>query len=141
MELISHQFTWERGRGKSNWMEVRLDRALTTRDWLDMFPVAKLHNLEGSNSDHSPILLVPKKDEIFNRKRHFKFENAWLLEPLCKVLVDDGWRENEMADIQAKVKCCSDKLAIWGKEITGNFSDRIKECKVVLKRLRNKTDV
>lgn len=25
MELIGHQYTWERGRGTLNWMEVRLD--------------------------------------------------------------------------------------------------------------------
>lgn len=28
IELVGHQFTWERGRGTEEWMEVRLDRAL-----------------------------------------------------------------------------------------------------------------
>lgn len=33
MELIRHQFTWERGRGTEDWMEIRLDRAFTSLVW------------------------------------------------------------------------------------------------------------
>lgn len=29
MALVGHQFTWEKGRDTEDWMEVRLDRALT----------------------------------------------------------------------------------------------------------------
>ncbi|KAK1378358.1 Endo/exonuclease/phosphatase domain-containing protein [Heracleum sosnowskyi] len=47
MELVGHQFTWERGKGTTDWMEVCSDRALTTEEWLLMFPMAKLYNLEG----------------------------------------------------------------------------------------------
>lgn len=46
MVLTGHQFTWERNRGTQDWTEVRLDRALTTEDWLDKFPMTKLYNLE-----------------------------------------------------------------------------------------------
>lgn len=28
MDLVGYQFTWEKGRGTEEWMEVRLDRAL-----------------------------------------------------------------------------------------------------------------
>ncbi|KAK1372151.1 Endonuclease/exonuclease/phosphatase family protein [Heracleum sosnowskyi] len=56
MELVGHQFTWEKGRGTPEWQEVRLDRALSTDAWLQLFPIAKVYNLEGSESDHSPLL-------------------------------------------------------------------------------------
>lgn len=79
MDIVGHQDTWERGRGKPDWMEVKLDRALTTEEWLDKFPMAKLYNLEGSTSDHSPIILIPKKNEVRQVRVKFKFENAWLL--------------------------------------------------------------
>lgn len=46
MDLIGHQFTWERRRGKPDVIEVRLDRALTSQSWLNMFSTAKLYNLE-----------------------------------------------------------------------------------------------
>ncbi|XP_074328373.1 uncharacterized protein LOC141666281 [Apium graveolens] len=127
MELIGHQFTWERGRGKPEWMEVHLDRALMTQNWLNMFPIAKLYNLKGSISDHIPIFLIPQKDELSRGQRRFHFENAWLLEPMCKVLVDDCWKERDDVDIQTKVMSCSEKLVVWGKEVTGNFRGSPKE--------------
>ncbi|KAK1360188.1 hypothetical protein POM88_044662 [Heracleum sosnowskyi] len=41
-----HQFTWERDVGGAEWIEVRLDRALVTSSFLDVFTDAKLINLE-----------------------------------------------------------------------------------------------
>lgn len=99
MELVEHQFTWERGRGKQDWTEVRLDRAVITQEWQNLFPMANLFNLEGSNSDHSPVFLVPKKRDIGSGPSDFKFENAWLLEPMCQQLVSAYWKEDENIDI------------------------------------------
>lgn len=61
MELVGHQYTCERGRDTEAWTEVRLNRALITTQWLTIFPEAKLYNLEGLNSDHSPLFLIPNK--------------------------------------------------------------------------------
>lgn len=62
LEIVGHQYTWERGRGKAEWMEVRLDRAVTTETWLNLFPMAKLYNLEGTTSNHATnVVLIPKK--------------------------------------------------------------------------------
>lgn len=82
-----------------------------------MFPLAKLYNLEGSNSDHSPICLVPKKCEENRCHKHFRFENAWLLEPMCHHLIEGSWQENSNHDIQTKVKMCSEKLEVWGEKL------------------------
>lgn len=119
---------------------MRLDRALTSQSWLNLFPMAKLYNLEGFNSDHSPMFLVSKKGDSSRGPGHFRFENAWLLEPMCHHLVNESWEKSEASDIQSNKKACSDKLAVWGKEIMENFSGTIKACKTVLKQLRNKRD-
>ncbi|KAK1385045.1 hypothetical protein POM88_022780 [Heracleum sosnowskyi] len=89
MNLVGHQFTFERGRDTEAWMEIRLDRALTNEAWLAMFPMAKLYNLEGSSSDHSPIFLVPRVVAQTVNSYRFRFENAWLMEPMCEQLVRD----------------------------------------------------
>lgn len=44
------------------------------------------------------------------------------------------------ATILQKVRICGDNLSLWGKEVTGCFGKRIKECKFKLKQLRNKRD-
>lgn len=66
MELVGYQYTWERGKDTAEWMEARLDRALTTSEWLQKFPIAKLYNLECISSDHIPILLVPQASARIN---------------------------------------------------------------------------
>lgn len=84
MSIIGCKFTWERGRGTDHWIETRLDRVLTTDKWNELFSRSKLYNLEGSPSDHSPIYLDTRRllyEPRTNRK--FKFENAWLAEPMC----------------------------------------------------------
>ncbi|XP_074337163.1 uncharacterized protein LOC141674333 [Apium graveolens] len=141
MDIVGHQFTWERGRDTNEWMEVRLDRALVNLEWLNLFPMAKLYNLEGTSSDHSPILLVPQVITQFKAQFRFKFENAWMMEPMCEILVQDGWYSDSGASIFQKLKCCSKKLAIWGREVTGNFSGRIKSCKVAMQQYRGGRDV
>lgn len=83
MELIGHQFTWKRGRGTEAWMEVRLDRALINLAWLNLFPMAKLYNIEGTSSDHSTLHLVPQNITRLQTPYRFKFENAWMMEPMC----------------------------------------------------------
>ncbi|KAK1365325.1 hypothetical protein POM88_040886 [Heracleum sosnowskyi] len=110
MTLVGHKYTWERGRGTTDWTEVRLDRALTTSLWLNLFPLAKLYNLEGSTSDHSPLLLVPQQKPLFNTQRRFRFENAWLTKPMCEQLTKDVWESTEGWSIQAKIEKCGDTL-------------------------------
>lgn len=89
MNIVGRQFTWEKGAGTDEFMEVRLDRAMSSTTWLQMFPVAKLYNLDGSEvteSDHCPILLVPQQVCKLISPRCFRFENAWLLDPMCNMI-------------------------------------------------------
>lgn len=41
MELCGYQYTWERGFGTNKHIEVRLDRALVSQDFLTLFKDAK----------------------------------------------------------------------------------------------------
>lgn len=121
MDLAGHQSTWERGRGIEDWTEVRLDMALTSASWLQLFPLAKLYNLETSVSDHSPLLLVPYQVMVNNRRHQFRFENAWLTELMCEQLTRECWEVDASWDIQQKVHNCGQKVMCWGKGLIGNF--------------------
>ncbi|XP_074336591.1 uncharacterized protein LOC141673749 [Apium graveolens] len=142
IDLIGHQFTWERGRGTDEWMEVCIDRAFILQDWLDVFTLAKLHNLEDSStsSDHSPILLEPIPVVHMYVRRSFYFENAWLSEPMCAQIVRDNWTGYQNMGVLDKIRICGEKLGSWGKKITSKFGKRIKLCKDELKQLRSKRD-
>lgn len=76
MNIVGQQFTWEKGASTDNYMQVRLDRALSSNTWLQVFPVAKLYNLEGyevTESDHCPIYLVPQHVCKINMAHRFRF--------------------------------------------------------------------
>ncbi|XP_062093476.1 uncharacterized protein LOC133799478 [Humulus lupulus] len=120
------------------WIEVRLDRALASQSWVDAFLSARLSNLHFSSLDHCPILLEPVINRTFAGTKSFRFENAWLREPVCTQIVKDCWAID--ASIQGKIHHCGEILAAWGKEVTGNFKIKIATCKSKLKRLKGRKD-
>ncbi|KAM6600853.1 hypothetical protein CsatA_020462 [Cannabis sativa] len=140
LDIVGHQFTWEKSRGTDNWIEVRLDRALVTDRWLQLFPRAKLINLEVSSSDHCPIFLDLVRHNIASGSRKFRFENCWLREPLCYQVVKECWEEYNLAGIQEKIQRCGESLSVWGKDYSGNFASRIKYWKKEVRRWKQGRD-
>ncbi|KAL8101548.1 hypothetical protein AgCh_033450 [Apium graveolens] len=43
---VGEKFTWERSRGKSNWIQERLDQGLANQSWQSLFPLAEVHVIE-----------------------------------------------------------------------------------------------
>ncbi|XP_030487638.2 uncharacterized protein LOC115704575 [Cannabis sativa] len=129
LELTGYPFTWEKGRGADNWIEVRLDRALASQHWLDHYNSAKLFNIDVTSSDHTPLLLVPCSYDTAAPKRRFRFENCWLREPMCAQVIKDSWSSCPSDAITEKIAHCSNILQTWGDSYSGNFKDRIKHLK------------
>uniref|UniRef100_A0A803PUD0 Reverse transcriptase domain-containing protein n=1 Tax=Cannabis sativa TaxID=3483 RepID=A0A803PUD0_CANSA len=140
MDLFGYPFTWERGRGSSEWVEVRIDRALVSQTWLDLFPSGKLWNLEVTTSDHCPLNLVLSHSAGAVKVRVFRFENSWLKEPLCFKIVEDVWSSNLDSHVLEKIKFCSEALLIWGKDYSGNFQERLNKCKAEMKKWKRGRD-
>lgn len=68
LDLYGHQYTFERGRGTETWLEIRLDRALANKNWLDLFPRAKLYNIEGRLQITVPYFWMLKEEaQVFKR--------------------------------------------------------------------------
>lgn len=108
--------------------------------WSMRYQMAKVYNLEGSPSDHSPLLLIPEQQTRGKKQRHFRFENAWMTDPTCFQIIKDRWEEDIHCNVSQKVRKCAESLEIWGRELTSCFGKRIKECKIKLKALRQKRD-
>lgn len=89
--LEGYPFTWSKGKGTDLAVEERLDRAMVTDSWFDLFPQARLFNLLASISDHSPILLNVEEVTRCKRPTTFKFENACLTEPSLIEVVRICW--------------------------------------------------
>lgn len=87
LELHGYPFTWERGGGSVQMIEARLDRAMVSMSWRDCFPDAELHNLGFSSSDHGPLYLSLDVSNSSVSLPKFRFENAWLKEPVVDRLL------------------------------------------------------
>ncbi|XP_074326914.1 uncharacterized protein LOC141664858 [Apium graveolens] len=74
MELQGYRYTWEIGHGTDQWIEIKLDRALASSSFLQVFTEAKLSNLKVLTSDHNPLLLEPVSIPMMVTCRRFKFE-------------------------------------------------------------------
>lgn len=103
MDLCGYQFTWERGIGTDDHIEVRLDRAIISPGFQNLFPDAKLINLEITTSDHCPLLLELDKNDYVQREKPFRFENAWLKEPICQQIVQEVWNSHSELSLYEKL--------------------------------------
>nr|KYP48763.1 hypothetical protein KK1_029565 [Cajanus cajan] len=57
LPLEGYCYTWVKSKGTPNQIEERLDRALVTQNWLDLFPQCRLQNAIAARSNHSPTHL------------------------------------------------------------------------------------
>lgn len=64
--FVGPSFTWIYETKDGRQIRERLDRSLASADWVNLFPMAKLHHLTSSVSNHSPLLL--HLDKKVNRK-------------------------------------------------------------------------
>jgi hypothetical protein len=97
-------------------IEERLDRAMASTSWLQLFPHVRLSNLLASHSDHSPILLQCKPIIRTRITHSFRFENSWLKEPDLEEVVIEGWGGSQNLEVVDRVARCANKLQRWGKK-------------------------
>lgn len=89
--MQGHSFTWWKSLGADSAIEEKLDKATVLGAWMDLFPHSSLRNLMAASSDHSPLLIATETNSYVFKKRQFKFENSWLVEPELDVVVEGGW--------------------------------------------------
>lgn len=94
---VGYPFTWTTGREGAENIQERLDRFLANDEWSNMFPVLKVTNETRFWSDHCPVMINFDNgimEELNNKHRNFKFEEAWLREAACDDLVESAWVQN-----------------------------------------------
>ncbi|GAU45522.1 hypothetical protein TSUD_186790 [Trifolium subterraneum] len=107
--IEGHLFTWIKSRGTPHVIEERLDRAMASASWLQLFP------------------------QINNS---FRFENSWLKEPDLEDVVVEGWGGRENLEVVDRVTRCANKLQRWGKKKRVRFKEEIDECVRRMNELR-----
>uniref|UniRef100_A0A803P9C3 DUF4283 domain-containing protein n=1 Tax=Cannabis sativa TaxID=3483 RepID=A0A803P9C3_CANSA len=118
MPHIGNQFTYKHGHTFE-----RLDWAVVSKSWLDLFHKASLTHLPYFGSDHR-CLKVLFTDSSHTHKSFpgFRFENFWLSEPDFFHVVQTNWysqnhnnNNNPLTSFLACQSHCVNKLQDWGK--------------------------
>ncbi|XP_073137676.1 uncharacterized protein [Henckelia pumila] len=135
--MKGHMFTWEKSQGTFNFVEERLDRAMATSSWLNLFNNAVVHNIEVVSSDHCALFLKSKSFTI-DRTRKFRFKNFWLLEPDCREVIQNSWDKGMGMDIQHHIATSGKDLFSWGEEVILKFKSRINHCRDQIKHLKQR---
>lgn len=92
LKTIGGLYTWNGNRSKYN-IRTRIDRAMATCEWLDLYPTAHVKLLPWIGSDHKP-LLVDTESIKCNRKKQFRYDNRWRFEPGVKNIVKEVWQND-----------------------------------------------
>lgn len=130
-------YTWCNNRSGSDRISQRLDRALINSRWATKYPRSRCINELALGSDHTPMIIqtaVPKR----KNQRRFKFEEMWLEDPRCKVVIRDAWQATPLTPdgrgLAQKLNTCRRHLAKWSKDNFGNNARKIAELKNRIQR-------
>ncbi|XP_074266052.1 uncharacterized protein LOC141588511 [Silene latifolia] len=108
-----YPFTFDNGQVEGANRQCRLDRAMSTGEWMDMFPYAKLRHLGCEWSDHTPIkLILNGRFEHARGRRPFRFEQVWVGEEGSEEAVSRGY-EKGGGDIISTLEECANELMKW----------------------------
>jgi hypothetical protein len=58
-------------------VRVRLDRAVASPEWSQVFLSVRVQHIVSTRSDHGPILIELNTEENRKAKRTFRYENMW----------------------------------------------------------------
>lgn len=134
--MSGYTFTWDRGRGKANWVEERLDHAVTSNSWRLLFRNARLENTNTVCSDHSTIFLDLEANPRKYREMLFRFENAWLKDDECSNLVANCLRSTKWLTFLEQLAECCLEIKQWGSEKYKHFRKNMDELRSKLQKLK-----
>jgi len=125
LSCIGTKFTWYRPNGKA---KSRLDRFLTTFDWLQHWPGSKQYVLDRQISDHCALVL--KSNVVDWGPKPFRFLDIWQEEKEFEIFVKSKWENylvqgNEILVLKEKLKMLKSDLKGWNKDVFGH-TDKIK---------------
>jgi hypothetical protein len=121
-------------------VRARIDRAVATHSWSDLFPDAKLRHVVSTRSDHLPLLLqLEKQMPGANPPANLKYEAMWEREPSLTNTIEDAWLAtpgcSNLGDLMGKISKTSDHLKEWNSEVFGKVTNEIKTRRKTLENI------
>ena len=126
------KFTWTNLQSNENVIFARLDRGVSTREWIQLFPSTRVRIIPFAPSDHHAIIVdcIHEAGQQTRRKHHFKFEAMWIKREGCEEVVRKAWEVphegTKMFQLCQKIKTCRMDLINWSKQGIFSLPSKIK---------------
>jgi hypothetical protein len=122
-------FTWCNNQiGDARVLE-RLDRSLATTDWMLRFPSCRVHNIPSVFSDHCFLWMELNPSKRKPKRKFFRFEEMWTMDPRCEDTVQQAWAANFsgslMFQVSEKIKASRNSLNSWSRRHFGSVRSSI----------------
>ncbi|XP_074352235.1 uncharacterized protein LOC141691391 [Apium graveolens] len=140
VDLKGGDFTWEKSKGTTNWVQERLDRCFASSDWWSRFSLCTLTIFYAIVSDHEPIKLELVNTKIPSNQFRFRFENTWLKESSFHEEVSSFWHNLPPMHLLPKLIEVSKYMAKWGREFFHKFRKEVIRQKEIIDSLKNRED-
>ena len=106
------KFTWCNMQSNEGVVFARLDRGVCTREWLQLFPSAKVRICPFVLSDHHAVIVdcLRTAPNPTQRKHQFRFEAMWIKRENCEEVIRSAWdhpqQGTKMYCLSQKIKAC-----------------------------------
>lgn len=115
--LQGMKYMWNNRHLDSTFTKFKLDRIVTTKEWIEKTWHQKVEVHSSARSDHEPILISTRKPEMIkNRKdKLFRFEASWIKHEVEEQIIQEVWARGTSPislwkHIQIKLQQCSQAL-------------------------------
>ncbi|KAL9680028.1 hypothetical protein QQ045_017901 [Rhodiola kirilowii] len=131
-------FTFSNKRKGTMETKARLDRALASQEWRQMFPEAEvIHEVSGM-SDHAPIIIRWKRMKAGGKQRLFRYEPMWLKHKEYGEKIRCIWEQcaRENSSLSGCLSSSATALEVWGRRCFGNVNKKVSFLNEKLKRIQ-----
>ncbi|XP_074266286.1 uncharacterized protein LOC141588759 [Silene latifolia] len=114
LAYVGYAFTFDNGQGGEENRQCRLDRAMKTESWREIFPYAKLFHMDREWSEHAPLKVVlnGRSEEERPHNSRFRFEQIWIGEEGCEDTIKRVWEEEDW-NVLETISRCARELQKW----------------------------
>ena len=89
--FAGYPFTYDNRRARSANVKVRLDRAVATNDWRNLFAFAAVEHIPSPCSDHLVVVLKGEPDPGPVKEKFRKYEVFWERDSALPQVVEYAW--------------------------------------------------
>lgn len=96
-------FTYANKRGGQANVKVRLDRAVASNSWRNLFACSEVRHLISPCSDHVPLLLKGEAESGFVGSRCRQYEILWERDSALPEIIKEAWGSFDVVDNLGKL--------------------------------------